>query len=187
MNLLPWRQINRKKALEQFITRLIIMLILTIALMIYINYRLSHDNANQRRLRDAIAESIKQVEAKMSNTKELQRIHQTLLRRKEKAACMQLHLQQFTEFFEGILPSLPAGIYFKKMKINAREILIEGFTEKTTYLSIFMKSLQKNNLVKDISSESLISTTNSQEDSQKFYGFKLRLLIQMGCYRKVLG
>ncbi len=141
INLLPWREEQRKEQIRQFATIAGLSVVLTIAVIILVhvtfNNQIDFQNQRNKVLQDQIATlnaSLKQI-ATLEETKE------KLLSRMDIIQSLQQQRPQIVHLFDDITRTVPEGIYLTSIKQNGEKLTIKGVAESNGRVSAYMRNI----------------------------------------------
>jgi type IV pilus assembly protein PilN len=143
INLLPHREIRRKRQQQHFFIMLGVVAALGIAIWFAVSYgylagQLSDQQARNKYLQDEIAKLDKQI-AEIDKIKE-----QTaaLLERKRVVEQLQGNRSEVVHLLDQLVRQLPEGLYLKAVKQNGNRVIINGYTQSQARVSTLMRNLE---------------------------------------------
>jgi len=143
INLLPHREIRRKRQQQHFFIMLGVVAAIGIAVWFVVSYvylagQLSDQQARNKYLQDEIAKLDKQI-AEINKLKE-----QTaaLLERKRVVEELQGNRSEVVHLLDQLVRQLPEGLYLKAVKQNGSRVTINGYTQSQARVSTLMRNLE---------------------------------------------
>jgi type IV pilus assembly protein PilN len=143
INLLPHREIRRKRQQQHFFIMLGAVTALGIAIWFAVSYvylagRLSDQQARNKYLQDEIAKLDKQI-AEIDKLKE-----QTaaLLERKRVVEQLQGNRSEVVHLLDQLVRQLPEGLYLKAVKQQGNRVTVNGYTQSQARVSTLMRNLE---------------------------------------------
>jgi type IV pilus assembly protein PilN len=143
INLLPHREIRRKRQQQHFFIMLGVVAALGIAVWFAVSYvylagQLNDQQARNKYLQDEIAKLDKQI-AEIDKLKE-----QTaaLLERKRVVEELQGIRSEVVHLLDQLVRQLPEGLYLKAVKQNGNRVTINGYTQSQARVSTLMRNLE---------------------------------------------
>jgi type IV pilus assembly protein PilN len=143
INLLPHREIRRKRQQQHFFIMLGVVAALGIAIWFAVSYvylagQLSDQQARNKFLQEEIAKLDKQI-AEINKLKE-----QTaaLLERKRVVEQLQGNRSEVVHLLDQLVRQLPEGLYLKAVKQNGARVTINGYTQSQARVSTLMRNLE---------------------------------------------
>ncbi|MFC3908428.1 PilN domain-containing protein [Legionella dresdenensis] len=144
INLLPWREIKREREKKEFTTLLLASLVFAIVTVFLVNYYATGlvDGQTQRnqRLRDEITQLDKQI----AEIKLLKQIRAGLISRMMIIQKLQATRTLTVHLFDELIKILPDGVFLTEVKRNGDKIVVQGYTESNSNVSILMRNIEKN-------------------------------------------
>ena len=141
INLLPWREAERKKRQRDFgvamggaIVAGVAVVMLTI---LAYNQMISNQNARNDRLNSEIVELQKSIE----EIDGLERQKERLLARMEIIEQLQKSRPEIVHLFDEIVRQLPEGVYLTGMKQTGSRVEIRGVAQSSTRVSALMRQV----------------------------------------------
>ena len=142
INLLPHREIKRKRQQKEFFTMLgsVVMLgvVMWFAVHLYLGGRLSDQEGRNKYLEDEIAKLDKQID----EIKKLKDQVAALLQRKKVVEGLQANRNQTVLLLDQLVRQLPDGIYLKSVQQKGDVVNITGYTQSNARVSTFMRNLE---------------------------------------------
>jgi len=141
INLLPWREELRKEQTRQFITLMVISIMLTgaIMLLVHVNFAKSIDHQNQRN--DILNKEIAKLESELKEIKDLEETKSKLLSRMEIIQSLQQKRPQIVHVFDEIVRTLPDGVYLNSIIQQGENLKFTGMAESNGRVSAYMRNI----------------------------------------------
>jgi type IV pilus assembly protein PilN len=149
INLLPWREEERKKRQRDFMIAMgasvvAAGLVLTLTIFAY-NSMLGHQNARNDRLTAEIAELDKSI----TEIDGLERQKERLLARMEIIEELQSSRPEIVHLFDEVSRQLPEGVYLTGMKQTGSTVQIKGIAQSSTRVSALMRRVDASDWLTD--------------------------------------
>ena len=148
INLLPWREEQRKELTQQF---LIVMGVcaafagmIIFGVHIFIGNQMDYQNDRNNFLKNEITrldKELKQID-NLENTKE------KLLSRMEVIQSLQQTRPQIVHLFDELVRTVPEGIYLNSIKQKGKKLTIDGIAESNGRVSAYMRNLDTSDWMK---------------------------------------
>lgn len=141
INLLPWREELRKEQTRQFVTLLLISIVLTgaIILLVHVNVSQLIDHQNQRN--NILNAEIKKLENELKEIKDLEETKSKLLARMEIIQSLQQRRPQIVHVFDEIVRTLPDGVYLNSIDQQGDSLKFMGMAESNGRVSAYMRNI----------------------------------------------
>ena len=143
INLLPWREAQRKERKRQFasvaVGAVVLMLVIIFWVHIHINGLIDHQNQRNKYLQDQIAvvdESIKEI-------RELESAKSALLTRMKVIQELQSRRPMVVHMVDELVKAVPDGLYLAKMQQTGMVVSLSGVAQSNARVSAFMRNLDK--------------------------------------------
>lgn len=149
INLLPWREAERKQRRQEFIVGSVIALAGAglIALLVNLQMQSAIDYQGQRNqyLKDEIAKLDKQI----IEIQELDQRKQALLARMQVIEQLERSRAEVVHLFDQIVRTLPDGVYLTSVKQTGRRIQMQGMAQSSTRVSNYMRNIDSSEWLGD--------------------------------------
>jgi len=141
INLLPWRESERKRKRQEFIlsigAALATAALVTLVGRWQMNSAIEHQNARNQVLGEEIAELDKQIQEILG----LENQKRRLLARMEVIETLQRSRPEIVHVFDEIVRVLPEGVYLTFLKQSGTRFEIRGVAQSSTRVSAFMRNI----------------------------------------------
>lgn len=142
INLLPWREEKRAAKQKRFVTALVAAVAVTALAVAGVWYGYSsaidHQNSRNDRLRAEIVE----LDKKITEIRELEKLKSQLLARMEVVENLQASRSAPVHFFNEIAKTLPEGIYLASVSMSGQNLTIVGEAQSNARVSAYMRALE---------------------------------------------
>jgi len=149
INLLPWRESERKRKRQEFILS-IGAAIATAALVTLLgrwqmSAAIEHQNDRNRIISEEIAELDKQIQEILG----LENQKRRLLARMEVIETLQRSRPEIVHIFDEVVRVLPEGVYLTYLKQTGTRFEIRGVAQSSTRVSAFMRNIDASEWLAD--------------------------------------
>jgi len=166
INLIPWREAERKQKRQEFAVGAVGALVLAAAIAFAVNLQMksavSHQNERNQYLNTEIAALDKQIAEILALDQQKQR----LLARMQVIEQLERSRAEVVHLFDQLARTLPDGIYLTTVKQTDRKIQLRGIALSSTRVSNYMRNLDASEWLKDPSLE--IYESKGASDSAQF-------------------
>ena len=168
INLLPWREEERKKRQRDFGVAMAGSVVAAIGcilavLFVYSQMIDNQDGRNQR-LNDEIAELQKSIE----EIDGLERQKERLLARMEIIEQLQKSRPEIVHLFDEIARQLPEGVYLTGMTQRGRQVELRGIAQSSTRVSALMRQIDASPWMMDPEVDRVETTTKGASRRAEF-------------------
>lgn len=149
INLLPWREAERKQRQRDFLVAMggsvvAAALVLTLTIFAY-NSMISHQLGRNDRLTNEIAELDKSI----TEIDGLERQKERLLARMEIIEQLQSSRPEIVHLFDEVAHQLPEGVYLTGMKQTGPTVEVKGIAQSSTRVSALMRRVDASEWLTD--------------------------------------
>jgi len=141
INLLPWREEQRKERMKQFQTIAGLAAFLMVAIIILVHIRVGGIVENQMSRNNYLKKEIKTLEKQIAEIKELEKEKSNLLARMNIIQQLQSSRPQVVHVFDQIVSTIPAGVYLTSIKNIGPTITFDGFAQSNARVSSYMRNI----------------------------------------------
>ena len=143
INLLPWREAQRKEQQKQFlvILGLTVVLMALIILLVHLNYVRWISVQNSRN--SFLQKEITAVEVQIKEIDRLEKDKQRLIDRIERIQILQRNRPEIVHLFDEVVRIIPEGVHLSSLKQQGKLLTIEGVAQSNARVSAFMRGVDK--------------------------------------------
>jgi len=149
INLLPWRDAERKRKRQEFIlsmgAALATAALVTLLGRWQMNSAIAHQQDRNRILGDEIAQLDKQIQEILG----LENQKRKLLARMEIIETLQRSRPVIVHIFDEVVRTLPEGVYLRYLKQSGTRIELRGVAQSSTRVSAFMRNIDASEWLAD--------------------------------------
>jgi len=142
INLLPWREEERKRKRKEFYTVtagvVLLMAVVGLATHLYVGGMIEY----QIERNDLLKGEIKKVDAKIKEIKELEKKKEQLIARMRIIERLQGNRPEVVHIFDELARLVPEGLYINSLQQKGRHLTIKGMAQSNARVSAFMRSLE---------------------------------------------
>ena len=167
INLLPWREAERKKRQRDFgvaaAGSVVAAIAVVMATMFIYEQRIDNQESRNKRLTDEIAE----LEKSITEIDGLERQKERLLARMEIIEQLQKSRPEIVHLFDELVRQLPEGVYLTGMSQTGSRVAVRGVAQSSTRVSALMRRIDSSDWIGDPEVERVETTdVGSSRQSQ---------------------
>ena len=168
INLLPWREEERKERKLRFLVAIGGSTIAAIAAMggVYLMFGSMIDSQDSRN--EMLRVEIKQLDKQIEEINNLESAKQKFIARMEIIEKLQRSRPEIVHVFDEIVRQLPEGVYLTAVKQQDKRLKFEGVAQSSTRVSAFMRNLDGSEWLKNPELEVVETKTNSPVPGSSF-------------------
>lgn len=141
INLLPWREEERREKQRQFINVAAGAAIVMVGIIVLVHLRMSGMLEEQNNRNQFMVTQIAQVDKEIAEIKTLEKEKSALLARMKVIQELQSSRPEIVHIFDEIAKTIPDKAFLLKASRKGREISLEGVADSNDYVSEFMRNL----------------------------------------------
>jgi type IV pilus assembly protein PilN len=172
VNLLPWRAERRKQREREFYMQLgaaFVIAVLVLFLWIFwMNQRI--DNQNDRNA--YLQTEIKQLDVRIAKIKDLEKVREHLLARKQIIEQLQADRSQMVHLFDELVKTIPSSARLTAMKQNGQSMSLDGVAQSNASVAEYMRNIEASPWM---GHADLRKTENTHDSTRMPYQFGLNV------------
>jgi type IV pilus assembly protein PilN len=141
INLLPWRQEQRKRRQKQFVMGAVGALVAAGLVTLVAHFAVGSMIDAQERRNDLLQKETAELDKRVEEIVALEEQKSRMLSRMEVIERLQRSRPQVVQVFDQIVRTLPDGVYLTSVKQTDRKIEIVGVAQSSTRVSAFMRNI----------------------------------------------
>lgn len=142
VNLLPHREMRRRRQQKQFLITLGVVVAAAAGLWLIVHTTLSSTFDDQISRNQYLEGEIVKLDKEIADIKKLKEMTASLLARKKVVETLQSNRSDVVHLLDELTRQLPEGIYLKTIKQNGNRVTINGFTQSQARVSTLMRNLE---------------------------------------------
>jgi type IV pilus assembly protein PilN len=144
INLLPWRELRRQQEKKNVMTLLISTIVITIIIILLVNYYCHKLSDGQTHRNQRLQNEITLLDKKIDTIKQLKKMREGLIARMKIVHELQATRTSTVHLFDELIKVLPDGVYLTDVKRTENKVILQGYTESNSNISILMRNIQNN-------------------------------------------
>ena len=153
INLLPWRERQKKELQRQFASIAGGAVVLMGAIILYVHMHMAALIEAQNVRNEYLNKEIAMVEEKIKEIKDLESEKQNLLTRMDVIQQLQTRRPEIVHLFDEFVRNVPEGVYLTEISQSSTVIKIKGVAQSNATVSRFMRKLDESDWLADPSLE----------------------------------
>ena len=170
INLLPWRAERRERRKREFFTQLGVGAVAAIVLVLLWGFWMSLRIDSQNNRNDYLQGQITQLDSKITEIQNLQKVKKHLLDRKRIVEKLQSSRSQMVHLFDQIVQTIPAGARLTSLKQQGDKLTLDGVAQSNATVAEYMRNIEASPWM---GPTTLVKTENVHSDSNMPYEFEL--------------
>jgi type IV pilus assembly protein PilN len=170
VNLLPWRAERRKQREREFYMQLAAAFVVALGVLLlwifWMNQRI--DNQNERNA--YLQSEIKQLDVRIAKIKDLEKVREHLLARKQIIEQLQADRSQMVHLFDELVKTIPSNARLSALKQNGQSMSLDGVASSNASVAEYMRNIEASPWM---GHTDLRKTENSHNSSRMPYTFGL--------------
>ena len=170
INLLPWRTERRKQREREFFMQLGAAAVAAVlAVLVWYGWmdgRISSQNDRNTYLQG----EIKQLDERITKIKDLEKVRESLLARKQIIEQLQANRSQMVHLFDELVKTIPASARLNGLKQTGESMTLDGVAQSNASVAEYMRNIESSQWM---GHADLRKTENTHGDSRLPYSFGL--------------
>jgi type IV pilus assembly protein PilN len=167
INLLPWREAERKRKRQEFgaafALALVVAAVIAFGVRMQMQSAIDEQHARNQYLKDEIANLDKQI----TEILDLEQQKERLLARMQVIEQLERSRPEIVHVFDQLVKTTPDGIYLTSIKQTDRRIQIKGVAQSSTRVASYMRNLDASEWLGDPSLD-ILETKGSNDSGSEF-------------------
>ena len=168
INLLPWREAERKRRQREFGVAMGGAVVAGIAVVMLTILAFSQMIDSQKSRNDRLTAEIVELEKSIAEIDGLERQKERLLARMEIIEQLQKSRPEIVHLFDEMVRQLPEGVYLTGMKQTGARVEIRGVAQSSTRVSALMRSVDASEWLSDPEVERVETTQSGSSRQSEF-------------------
>lgn len=146
INLLPWREEQRRERQRQFMSSLLLTAILGVVLVFFTGFVFDQKISHQQARNNLVQNEIRLLEVKIKKIDELERIRARLISRKQVIERLQASRSTTVELLDKLAKTIPVGVTLSTIKQQGNDLALIGSSQSNARVSAYLRELDTNDL-----------------------------------------
>ncbi|NII09812.1 PilN domain-containing protein [Oleiagrimonas sp. C23AA] len=172
INLLPWRAERRKQREREFYMQLGAAALAGVVAVLLWGSWMSARIDNQQQRNSYLQGEIKQLDNKIAKIKDLEKVRDRLLARKQIIEQLQANRSQMVHLFDELVQTIPDSVRLTDMKQTGDDLALDGVAQSNASVAQYMRNLENSPWMKDVD---LRKTENRHDGTRTPYSFNIKL------------
>lgn len=143
INLLPWRQEQRKEQQRQFFTVMGLMVVLVAVGILAVHLQYARLISVQDSRNDYLNKHIKEVEKQIAEINQLASKKERLLARMEIIQQLQRNRPEIVRLFDELVRVMPDGVFLTSLKQQKTNLQMTGIAQSNARVSALMRNIDQ--------------------------------------------
>jgi len=145
INLLPWREALRKERKRQFVSIVVGVVVLMLAMVGYAHLHVGSLIDHQNSRNSFIEAETAKVDEKIKEIRDLEAQKKQLLNRMNVIQELQTRRPMVVHMLDKLVRALPEGLFLTEIDQKDAELTINGMAQSNARVSAFMRNLDESN------------------------------------------
>ncbi|HEU4693177.1 MAG TPA: PilN domain-containing protein [Vicinamibacterales bacterium] len=167
INLLPWREAERKQRRQEFGVGAVAALLLAGVIAFGVNWQMSAAIDNQLERNRYLEGEIANLDKQIAEILDLEARKQRLKSRIEVIERLELSRPEIVHVFDQLVRTLPDGVYLTGIKQTERKLTLKGVAQSSTRVASYMRNLDQSEWLTDPSLD-ILETKGSADGGSEF-------------------
>jgi type IV pilus assembly protein PilN len=167
INLLPWREAERKQRRQEFLVGAVAALLFAGVITFAVNWQMSSAIGNQIERNEYLKGEIANLDKQIAEILDLEQRKQRLSSRIQVIEQLERSRPEIVHVFDQLVRTLPDGIYLTGIKQTERKLKLKGLAQSSTRVASYMRNLDASEWLTDPSLD-ILETKGSTEGGSEF-------------------
>jgi type IV pilus assembly protein PilN len=166
INLLPWREAERKRKRQEFGAGALAAIILAGVIGLAFSWQMQSAIDGQNDRNQLLKTEIQKLDKQIEEINGLDQQKQRLLARMEVIQQLQRSRPEAVHLMDQLARTLPEGVYLTSVKQTERRVQLKGVAQSSTRVSAYMRNIENSEWLDDPSLEVVESKGNNDNGSE---------------------
>jgi type IV pilus assembly protein PilN len=167
INLLPWREAERKQRRQEFGVGAVGALVLAGAIAFVVNLQMGSAIDNQNERNQYLKTEIANLDKQIAEILDLEQRKQRLSSRIQVIEQLERSRPEIVHVFDQLVRTLPDGVYLTGIKQTERKLTLKGVAQSSTRVASYMRNLDASEWLTDPSLD-ILETKGAGEGGSEF-------------------
>lgn len=167
INLIPWREAQRKQKRQEFVVGSVIALAAAGAITLLVNLQMQSAIDYQAERNQFLKEEISKLDKQIAEIQELDARKQALLARMQVIEQLERSRAEVVHLFDQLVRTLPDGVFLTSVKQTQNRIELKGMAQSSTRVSNYMRNIDASDWLAD-PSLAILETKGSGDAGSDF-------------------
>ncbi len=149
INLLPWREENRKRRRRQLASTTALALVATLLVGVGLHLHIAGLISTQQQRNQYLNTEIAKLDRRIKKIKELEETKANLLARMTVIEELQQSRPEVVHLVEELVATIPEGVFLTRVGQDGRKVVVEGQAQSNARVSSFMRNIQASEWIGD--------------------------------------
>jgi type IV pilus assembly protein PilN len=177
INLLPWRQAQRKLKREEFLALALLGLMVTGIIFAVVHFRFAGAIEYQNRRNQLLQSEVAILDKSIKEIEELETKKKNLLARMEIIQRLQSSRPEIVHLFDDLARTIPEGVYLIDLAQSDQTITMNGIAQSNARVSSYMRNLGSSPWLKE-PTLSIIERKLGGKDGKQEMGSRFSLQVK---------
>ncbi|WP_109123743.1 PilN domain-containing protein [Dyella sp. C11] len=170
INLLPWRIERRKQREREFFMQLGAAFVAAVLVVLLWSFWMDSRISTQNDRNTYLQGEIKQLDERIAKIKDLEKVRESLLARKQIIEQLQANRSQMVHLFDELVKTIPASARLNGLKQSGDSMSLDGVAQSNASVAEYMRNIEASPWM---GHADLRKTENTHGDSRLPYSFGL--------------
>lgn len=176
INLLPWREEQRKERQRQFMLTLGMAFVAAVVVVLLWNALESNRISVQNSRNEMLQSEIRDMDVRITEIARLELIRNNLLERKEVIESLQGQRSSTVMMLDELVFTTPVGVTLRALRQQGSVVTLTGTTQSNARVSAYLGSLEKSELFGQPMLQ-IIEAGEDRENTVEPYDFSIRVTL----------
>jgi type IV pilus assembly protein PilN len=142
VNLLPWRAERRKQREREFYMQLVAAFVVALGVLLLWIFWMDQRIDNQNERNAYLQTEIKQLDVRIAKIKDLEKVREHLLARKQIIEQLQADRSQMVHLFDELVKTVPSSARLTGLKQGGQSMTLDGVAQSNASVAEYMRNVE---------------------------------------------
>ncbi|MGH2508959.1 MAG: PilN domain-containing protein [Ktedonobacteraceae bacterium] len=141
INLLPWRDWERRRLRQRFLLSLVLALVVGIVIIVWATFMVEGAVSNQQGRNQYLRQQVVQLNSKINAINQLKKTREELLARMKVIEKLEQSRPLVVHLFDQLTRTVPDSVYISSVTNKGGDLTIEGVAQSPSGVSAYMQNI----------------------------------------------
>lgn len=141
INLLPWRDWERRRLRQRFLLSLVLALVVGIVIIVWATFMVEGEVSNQQGRNQYLRAQVAQLNIKIKAINQLKKTREELLARMKVIEKLEQSRPLVVHLFDQLTRTVPDSVYISSVTNKGGDLTIEGVAQSPSGVSAYMQNI----------------------------------------------
>lgn len=179
INLLPWRETLREERKREFLSILVVAVVVSAGILFLVHSYISGEINGQRARNEFLQSRLQVLDQRVAGINELRQQKEDIRERMSVIADLQGTRPVIVRIFDELVRTLPEGVYYENLSRVENTISMQGSAESYARITELLRALGDSEWFQEVVLDDIAAAADDDSASTQAFTFSLSLNLQL--------